>query len=129
MIKKQKVDNNDSNDFNESNINGGSFDNYNINSFDSLINEFKLRTSVNIEESIILFFKIISIDSNKFNIKFKNSDTKTIYLNLKSVNEREKKKIGNKNIEDIIEKAVILSKDHSGSRLVQRKYEEGKQVN
>ena len=30
-----------------------------------------------------------------------------------------------KNIEDIIEKAVILSKDHSGSRLVQRKYEEG----
>ena len=75
--------NNNINDFNESNINGGSFDNYNINSFDSLINEFKLRTSVNIEESIILFFKIISIDSNKFNI-------------LKSVNEREKKKIGNK---------------------------------
>ena len=30
-----------------------------------------------------------------------------------------------KNIEDIIEKAVDLSKDHSGSRLVQRKYEEG----
>ena len=30
-----------------------------------------------------------------------------------------------KNIDDIIEKAVILSKDHSGSRLVQRKYEEG----
>ena len=30
-----------------------------------------------------------------------------------------------KNIEEIIEKAVILSKDHSGSRLVQRKYEEG----
>ena len=30
-----------------------------------------------------------------------------------------------KNIEDIIEKAVVLSKDHSGSRLVQRKYEEG----
>ena len=88
--------NNNINDFNESNINGGSFDNYNINSFDSLINEFKLRTSVNIEESIILFFKIISIDSNKFNIKFKNSDTKTISLNLKSVNEREKKKIGNK---------------------------------
>ena len=88
--------NNNINDFNESNINGGSFDNYNINSFDSLINEFKLRTSVNIEESIILFFKIISIDSNKFNIKFKNSDTKTITLNLKSVNEREKKKIGNK---------------------------------
>ena len=32
-----------------------------------------------------------------------------------------------KNIEDIIEKAVVLSKDHSGSRLVQRKYEEGNQ--
>ena len=30
-----------------------------------------------------------------------------------------------KNIEDIIEKAVVLSKDHSGSRLVQKKYEEG----
>ena len=30
-----------------------------------------------------------------------------------------------KNIEDVIEKAVLLSKDHSGSRLVQRKYEEG----
>ena len=30
-----------------------------------------------------------------------------------------------KNIEDIIEKAVALSKDHSGSRLVQKKYEEG----
>jgi len=30
-----------------------------------------------------------------------------------------------KNIDEIIEKAVILSKDHSGSRLVQRKYEEG----
>ena len=90
------INNNNINDFSESNINGGSFDNYNINSFDSLINEFKLRTSVNIEESIILFFKIISIDSNKFNIKFKNSDTKTISLNLKSVNEREKKKIGNK---------------------------------
>jgi len=29
-----------------------------------------------------------------------------------------------KNIEDIIEKAVALSKDHSGSRLVQKKYEE-----
>ena len=30
-----------------------------------------------------------------------------------------------KNIEEVIEKAVLLSKDHSGSRLVQRKYEEG----
>ena len=30
-----------------------------------------------------------------------------------------------KNIDEIIEKAVVLSKDHSGSRLVQRKYEEG----
>ena len=30
-----------------------------------------------------------------------------------------------KNIEEIIEKAVTLSKDHSGSRLVQKKYEEG----
>jgi hypothetical protein len=30
-----------------------------------------------------------------------------------------------KNIEEIIDKAVVLSKDHSGSRLVQRKYEEG----
>ena len=30
-----------------------------------------------------------------------------------------------KNIEEIIETAVVLSKDHSGSRLVQRKYEEG----
>ena len=30
-----------------------------------------------------------------------------------------------KNVEEIIEKAVDLSKDHSGSRLVQRKYEEG----
>ena len=68
------------------------FENYNINTFDSLINEFKLRTSVNIEESIILFFKIVSVDSKKFNIKFKKSDTKTITLNLKSLNEREKKK-------------------------------------
>jgi hypothetical protein len=51
---------------------------------------------VNIEESIILFFKIVSIDSNKFNIKFKQSDTKSISLNLKSVNEREKKVKGTK---------------------------------
>jgi hypothetical protein len=71
------------------------FENYNINTFDSLINEFKLRTSVNIEESIILFFKIVSVDSKKFNIKFKKSDTKTITLNLKSLNEREKKKNSN----------------------------------
>ncbi len=81
---------NNDNDLIEFNLNNN-FENYNINSFDSLINEFKLRTSVNIEESIILFFKIVSIDSKKINIKFKNSDTKTISLNLKSVNEREKK--------------------------------------
>ncbi len=30
-----------------------------------------------------------------------------------------------KNIEEIIQKAVTLSKDHSGSRLIQKKYEEG----
>jgi hypothetical protein len=86
---------NNNNEFNEVN-NNNSFENYNVNSFDSLINEFKLRTSVNIEESIILFFKIVSIDSNKFNIKFKQSDTKSISLNLKSVNEREKRKIGHR---------------------------------
>jgi hypothetical protein len=51
---------------------------------------------VNIEESIILFFKIVSIDSNKFNIKFQKSDTKSISLNLKSVNEREKRIKGTK---------------------------------
>ena len=73
---------NNNNEFNEAN-NNNSFDNYNVNSFDSLINEFKLRTSVNIEESIILFFKIVSIDSNKFNIKFKQSDTKSISITWK----------------------------------------------
>ena len=86
---------NNNNEFNEVN-NNNSFENYNVNSFDSLINEFKLRTSVNIEESIILFFKIVSIDSNKFNIKFQKSDTKSISLNLKSVNEREKRIKGTK---------------------------------
>ena len=70
--------------------------NYDFNSFDSLINEFKLRTSINIEESIVLFFKIVSVDSNKINMKFKNSDAKTISINLKSVNEREKRKIGHR---------------------------------
>ena len=29
------------------------------------------------------------------------------------------------NIEDILEKAVILSKDHSGRRLIQKQYQEG----
>ena len=81
---------NNDNDLIEVNLTNN-FENYNINSFDSLINEFKLRTSVNIEESIILFFKIVSINSKNFNIKYKNSDTKTISLNLKSINEKEKK--------------------------------------
>jgi len=56
-----------------------------------LINEFKLRTSINIEESIVLFFKVVSVDSNKIFKSFKNSDAKTISINLKSANEREKK--------------------------------------
>ena len=69
--------------FNEKNIELGSFD--------SLINEFKLRTSINIEESIVLFFKVVSVDSNKIFKSFKNSEAKSISISLKSANEREKK--------------------------------------
>jgi len=65
--------------------------NIELGSFDSLINEFKLRTSINIEESIVLFFKVVSVDSNKIFKSFKNSDAKTISISLKSANEREKK--------------------------------------
>jgi len=36
-----------------------------------------------------------------------------------------KKEIDNKNIDDIIENAVAYSKDHSGSRQIQKKYAEG----
>ena len=43
----------------------------------------------------------------------------------KSGKENSKKDIENKNIDDIIEKAVEYSKDHSGSRQVQNKYSEG----
>ena len=45
--------------------------------------------------------------------------------NKKGDNYIKKDKNEYKNIEEVIENAIILSKDHSGSRLVQKKYEEG----
>ena len=60
-------------------------------SFDSLLNEFKIRTSIYIEESIVLFFKIVSVDHSSINMSFKDMDKKSISHNLKSVNERERK--------------------------------------
>ena len=60
--------------------------------FDSLINEFKLRTSVYIEESIILFFKIVSVDLNLFHSGFRKVDKLSVSRNLRSVNERERRK-------------------------------------
>ena len=82
------------NDSNNEEIMNNLEKNYDFTSFDSLINEIKYRTSVNIEESIILFFKIVSIDSSQINMKLQ--DTKSISLNLKSVNEKEKRIKGNK---------------------------------
>ena len=61
------------------------------------------------------FYQNMNNNANKINNK-KNKKGENFVR--KEVNEY-------KNIEEIIEKAVILSKDHSGSRLVQRKYEEG----
>ena len=54
-----------------------------------------------------------------------NSQNKMNKKNKKGENFVKKEINEYKNIDDIIEKAVLLSKDHSGSRLIQRKYEEG----
>jgi hypothetical protein len=51
--------------------------------FDSLINDFKVRTSYFIEENIILFFKIISIENMFLNVKKINK--KIITTNLKTL--------------------------------------------
>ena len=64
--------------------------------FDSLLNEFKIRTSIYIEGSIALFFKVVSVEQAIVNSSFKGIDTKVISHNLKSVNEREKLKLKNK---------------------------------
>ena len=64
--------------------------------FDSLLNEFKIRTSIYIEGSIVLFFKVVSVEQAIVNSSFKGIDTKVISHNLKSVNEREKLKLKNK---------------------------------
>ena len=81
------------NDLNNEESNNNLEKNYDFSSFDSLINEFKYRTSVNIEESIILFFKIVSIDRSQINMRFQ--DTKSISINLKNLNEKEKRIKGN----------------------------------
>ena len=52
--------------------------------FDSLLNEFKVRSSVYIEESLWLFFNIINIENNVFNIQ-KISASK-VTDNLRAVN-------------------------------------------
>jgi len=49
-------------------------------SFDSLINEFKVRTSIFIEESMILFLQIISIENKFLNIKKINKNIITTNL-------------------------------------------------
>lgn len=52
--------------------------------FDNLLNEFKVRSAVYIEESLQLFFTIINLENDTFNIyKISNS---TISDNLKAVN-------------------------------------------
>ena len=56
-----------------------------------LINKFKIRTSIYIEESIILFFKVVSVDHTTIKTTLKSVDKKSITMNLKSVNERERK--------------------------------------
>ena len=54
-----------------------------------------------------------------------NNKNKAIKKNKKGDNFIRKEPNEYKNIEEIIQKAVALSKDHSGSRLIQKKYEEG----
>ena len=73
--------------------------------------------------------KMMTGDMNNYDL-YQNNNMKN--LNKTSAKKGKKgenfvKKEGNeyKNIEDIIERAVELSKDHTCSRLVQRKYEEG----
>ena len=59
---------------------------------------------------------------------FQNPNMVNSYQNKKKNLKKEnsiKKDIDNKSIEDIIENAVSLSKDNSGSRQIQKKYEEG----
>lgn len=53
-------------------------------SFDSLINEFKIRTSLFIEESIVFFFQIINTENNLIN--FKKIDKSSVSLNLNMLN-------------------------------------------
>ena len=60
------------------------------------------------------FYNNMNNNKNKANKKNKKGDN----FIRKEANEY-------KNIEEIIQKAVALSKDHSGSRLIQKKYEEG----
>lgn len=95
------IDNNSNININNSNERDSTIFSPNA-SFDSLINEFKLRTSVYIEETIILFFQVVSIDHSNKNIK--NLDKTSIARSLKSMNETEKKrnsqyisKTGNRN--------------------------------
>ena len=56
-------------------------------SFDSLINEFKVRTSLFIEESIILFIQIISMENKYLNVKKINKNI--ITTNLKTLQKDE----------------------------------------
>ena len=56
-------------------------------SFDSLMNEFKVRTSIFIEESIILFIQIISMENKYLNVKKINKNI--ITTNLKTLQKDE----------------------------------------
>ncbi|MCQ2818749.1 MAG: hypothetical protein MJ252_15895 [archaeon] len=59
-------------------------------SFHSLLNDFKLRTSLEIEETVMLFFRILSIDETSVKINLFDVDLKKASNNLHLLNEREK---------------------------------------
>ena len=58
--------------------------------FDSLINEFKIRTSYFIEESIILFLQVISLENNVLNLK--NINKSVVTNNLMTIQKENKLK-------------------------------------
>ena len=65
-------------------------------------------------------------DINNFDLyNMNNNKNKGNKKNKKGDNFVRKEANEYKNIDEIIQKAVALSKDHSGSRLIQKKYEEG----
>lgn len=53
--------------------------------FDSLINEFKIGTSYSVEESILLFFQILSVEMNAIDLKI--IDDIEVSSNLKTIHE------------------------------------------